>query len=190
MFVRDASAVYIHQRKTAGVSVGNALGLAGSPDWHLGNDGVLEPWFEQIRASEPVFVFTCVRNPFDRLVSAWRYLPSTRSRSLEDVLRDPPREGPDRASSTDYRHLARPQSAILVDPATGGLVTDYVMRFERLQETFDEACTLAGIRPIRLHRSNRTWRRRPGYRRYFTATTRRLAEGMFADDLERFGYDF
>lgn len=55
------------------------------------------------------FVFSVVRNPWDRFVSGWKYCPGTRSRTVREVLLDLPQEG------HDYRHLTRPQVDILFD---------------------------------------------------------------------------
>jgi hypothetical protein len=184
MLLKRHHALYIHQRKTAGMSVGTALGLTPKKKaWHVGNDGVLDPDFAELVAPGRLFVFACVRNPFDRVVSSWRYCRTTRDRDLEDVLADPPREG------HDFRHFTRSQSATLVDPVTGELVTDLLMRFETLQPDFDIACDRIGVKRRALPHVNATARGRD-YREYYTPTARRLVEELFAEDLERFGYSF
>jgi hypothetical protein len=183
MFLHSHNALYIHQRKTGGVSIGTALGLHPSdPAWHIGNDGVLDDGFWSTVTAGNVFVFSSVRNPYDRAVSGWKYLASTRGRRFEEVLADPP------ATGHDYRHFTRPQVDILIDPATGNLVTDDIIRLESLSSDFRRMCTTLGIKPRPLHRHNRTWHF--NYRHYYSDEARALVEQRFAQDLERFSYTF
>lgn len=176
--------IYVHQRKTAGTAIINSFGLTlKDPDWQTYNEGVLDPGYATM--SEAVswyFKFTTVRNPFDRLVSSWKYLAATRNRSLEDVLLHPPAEG------HDYRHLTRPQTAILLN-ADGEPVVDFMIRYEALQEGYDQVCDMIGKPRMTLSVVNATTRDRD-YRTYFNAVTRRLAEEHFKDDLAAFGYEF
>jgi hypothetical protein len=172
--------IFIHNRKAAGTSVRASFGLESSdPDWNRYNNGV-KSWDWYFRPD--YLVFTIVRNPFDRLVSAWKYLGVTRNRSLSEVLRDPPRRG------LAYRHLTRSQSAILVD-FRNRLVADEIVRVENLQEGCDRVCDRLGKpRAILPHKNSTS--RQSDYRTYFDHETQRRAEALFADDLERFGYTF
>lgn len=172
--------IFIHQRKVAGTAIIQAFGLTPKyPEWHIFNDGTQSPeWSERPN----YFVFSAVRNPFDRLVSGWKYLRVTNKRSLLDILLDPPGEG------APYRHLTRPQVVILRS-STGQLETDDLIRFERCQEDFDRICDRIGKPRRRLARVN-VGKRHGDYRCYFDNNTRRLAEEMFRDDLEIFGYSF
>ena len=69
-----------------------AFGLRpDNPDYHYMNDGVVSP--EYARRPADHFIFSVVRNPWDRFVSGWKYCASTRNRTLRDVLLDLPRTG-------------------------------------------------------------------------------------------------
>jgi hypothetical protein len=183
MYLPRHDTLYIHQRKTAGMSIGFALGLSpDDPDWHVGNDGVLDQTYWDAVQRWETYVFSSVRNPFDRAVSGWRYLNSTKGRRFEEVLLEPPTEG------ADYRHFTRPQSAILVDPDSNELVVDDLIRYESLQADFRRITAMRGIPTARLRRRNRTWHRT--YRSYYSREARELVETLFADDLERFNYAF
>ena len=164
------------------MSIITALGHSpDEPEFHRFNDGVLSPDWAQRDPS--YFVFSAVRNPFDRLVSSWKYLRSTRDRPLLDCLRHPPSEG------HDYRHFTRPQIDILRDPASGLLITDDLIRYERVQQDFDRICDRTGKPRQPLPHLNASARPR-GYRDHFDTETRRLAEHMFAEDIAIFDYEF
>jgi len=175
-------AIFIHQRKVAGTSIITALGHAPhESEWHHFNNGTLSSDWAQ--RDKSYFVFTAIRNPFDRLISSWKYLSSTRNRALLAVLQNPPLEG------ADHRHLTRPQIAILRDASSGHLVVDDLIRFESLQEDFDRICDRIGRPKQILPHLNASDRSR-GYRDYYDDETRGLAEAMFGEDLEVFGYTF
>ena len=57
------------------------------------NNGVLDPSWNALNPRvKSYFKFTVVRNPWDRFISGWKYLKSTRDRSVEDVLNNLPKE--------------------------------------------------------------------------------------------------
>jgi hypothetical protein len=153
--------------------------LPDNPDYHYMNDGVLSP--EYARRPAEYFVFSVVRNPWDRFVSGWKYCASTRLRTLREVLLDPPQEG------HDYRHLTRPQVDILCD-AEGRCVTDFLMRYESLQQDFDTVCDRLAMSRVALPRVNAG--DRLDYRSYFDDECRMLFEERFARDVEAFDYRY
>lgn len=180
MISRQHECIFIHQRKCAGMAVIETFGLLpDNPDYHYMNDGVLSP--EYARRPAGYFVFSVVRNPWDRFVSGWKYCASTRSRTLRDVLLDPPRAG------HDYRHLMRSQVDILFD-ANGRCVTDFLMRYESLQQDFDTVCDRLAKSRVTLPWVNAG--SRMDYRSYFDDECRMLFEQRFACDIEAFDYRY
>lgn len=183
-------AIFIHQRKVAGMAVARAWGFKKhhvetlGNNFHRYNDGVLSwDWDKRTPLERSYFVFSAVRNPFDRIISSWKFLESTRHRPLEEVLENPPRE------TRDYEHFTRPQISILREPGAKDLVTNDLMRYETLQQDFDRICERIG-RPRMLLQHVNTSEREPGYHQYFNARSRKLAENLFAEDLEVFVYKF
>ncbi len=180
MICHTHKCIFIHQRKCAGTSIIRAFGARpDNPDWHFMNDGVLSPDYPS--APPGYFRFSVVRNPWDRFVSAWKYCPSTRHRSLHDVLADLPREG------HDYRHLTRPQHAILYDEE-GRLNVDFIIRFESLQQDFDRVSDILD-KPRRVLECLNRGARRP-YTDYFDEEARRSFLRHFGRDVELFGYHY
>lgn len=180
MICHHSRCIFIHQRKCAGTAIKRAFGLRPEDaDWHAYNDGCLDPAFAERPAD--YLVFSVVRNPWDRFVSGWRYCRSTRRRSLESVLLDPPREG------HDFRHLTRPQHQILFD-AEGRAVFDVLLRYESLQADFDALCRRLQRPAGPLDRCNGG--AHAPYRDYFDERTRELLAQRYARDIELFDYRF
>ena len=180
MICHTYKCIFIHQRKCAGTSIIRAFDLnLSDADWHFMNDGVLSP--EYASAPADYFRFSVVRNPWDRFISGWKYCASTRRRSLRDVLTNLPPEG------HDYRHLTRPQHAILYDEA-GRPAVDLIIRFESLQQGFDRVCDIIG-KPRRVLAHENRGHRLP-YADYFDEDTRQSFLRHFGRDVELFGYSY
>jgi hypothetical protein len=68
---------------------------------------------------------------------------------------------------------------------------DFIMRFERLQEDFNEVVRHIGVNdPIEIPKINITRSKERHYREYYTPRARAIVERVYAPDLERFGYSF
>jgi hypothetical protein len=68
---------------------------------------------------------------------------------------------------------------------------DFVMRYERLQEDFNEVLRRIGVdEPIEIPKINVTKGREHNYREYYTPKARAIVERVYAPDIERFGYSF
>jgi hypothetical protein len=68
---------------------------------------------------------------------------------------------------------------------------DYVIRFERLAEDFDQALRRIGIEPVRpLPVINRTSARDRDFSTYYTPEAQRRARRVFGPYMERWGYQF
>lgn len=127
---------------------------------------------------EDYFIFSFVRNPWDRFVSISCYfeLPVDRFVRRFDQYR---RSAAVRSHSLPlygYTHC-------------GGMVfADFVGRFEHLQTDFEQVCARIGLRPTRLPHANRT--SHDHYSRYFNAETKAAVASLYAKDIEAFDYRF
>jgi len=150
-----------------------------------------------------------VRNPFDWLVSQYlRFLPvragdqSGVVKTAAGYIQGDPRYqgGPEEFEAwlvNRYRRRRRsPLGRILprqsrkhVDWLEG---VDAVMRFERLQETFDALVTRVGIEQhLEIPVMNQTVSRQGrDFREWYTPTAREIAEEAFAGYLKKYGYGF
>lgn len=209
----ELRAVFLHISKTAGQSVRQALArhrfiLSDVKQGRLGwkddfsyqrfaTRGFARVIRDEIGADawERCFTFTFVRNPWDRAVSAWRYLdrPGDHGEGLsfpeflERVVGETKRYDPDDHARNKFFWHVEPQAPQLLDEE-GRLLVDFVGRTENLQADFDHACREIGIPTVVLPRVNTT--ERGDYRSYYDAATRSLVADYYADDAARFGYTF
>lgn len=94
MISHQNQCIFVHQRKAAGTSVKSLFfdnAATGDLGYHQFNDGVLDHGYSR---DNPIvsnyFKFTVVRNPWERFVSAWRYLECTKHRDIHEVLANLP----------------------------------------------------------------------------------------------------
>lgn len=129
-----------------------------------------------------IFKFTIVRNPFDRVVSAFFYLrDKCRGFELSEfVVEVLGRRGVDFDPHFDVQ-----SDGLFHD---GVLLVDHVGRFESLQDSWSEIAARIGA-PTPLPHHGRS-ARLPSYASYFTDEARRVVERLYRDDLANFGYAF
>jgi Sulfotransferase family len=130
---------------------------------------------EQLRK---LYKFTCVRNPWDRMVSYY----FTPTQNPETWNRKKFRGIISKAVSVaDYLRLDNGEK----DPFAN---VDYVMRFENLVDDFCAVCTAIGVSPPALPRYNRSTRQH--YSKYYDEELREFVRSRFAAEIERFNYTF
>ncbi len=139
-----------------------------------------------------LFKFAFVRNPWDLQVSSYHHIQRERPHLLEGIkdfeafLRwklDPARP---------YQYIIDTsielQSEYLID-LNRNIIVDFIGRYERLEEDFQEACTKIGIKAPKLpHKREAT--DRTAYQKYYTDETVDLIARHFRQDIEMFDYTF
>src|SRR5690242_8518562 len=130
---------------------------------------------EQFRG---LYKFTCVRNPWDRMVSY--YFTPTQNPETWD-RRKFRRIISSVVSMSDYLRLDDSD----VDSFAN---VDCITRFENLAEDFRAVCAAIGISPPALPQYNRS--NREHYSKYYDDELRELVRIRFAADIERFNYVF
>jgi hypothetical protein len=125
-----------------------------------------------------LYKFTCVRNPWDRMVSYY----FTPTQNPENWDRKKFREIISKAVSVaNYLRLENGEK----DPFAN---VDYIMRFENLADDFHAVCAAIGISPSALPQYNRS--NRGHYSKYYDDELREFVCTRFAAEIERFGYTF
>ena len=139
-----------------------------------------------------LFKFAFVRNPWDLQVSSYHHIQRERPHLLKGIedfeafLRwklDPARP---------YQYIIDTsielQSEYLID-LNGNIIVDFIGRYERLEEDFQEACARIGIKAPKLpHR--RQAKDRTAYQKYYTDETTELIARHFSRDIKMFDYTF
>lgn len=193
-----AGIVFIHIPKAAGTAINEAL--YGRFMGHVRASDI-ERWGSAELRALPSFAVT--RNPWDRLVSAYRFVKGgggTGGPNAGGV------RWPEQYRSAEFatferfvtewlagRDLAgldvvfQPQSPF-VCAERGEIIVEHLGRFERLDETYDYLRErVAGLRP--LGESNRSGDA-VDYRTFYTPRLVDLVGAIYADDVNRFGYSF
>jgi len=192
--------LFVHIPKTAGNSIQSVLrdysedqlvalrkeqdgierfGLR-NPKYKIKKHSTLKEYREALGEEQfrTFYKFTCVRNPWDRMISYYftpTQNPETWSRKkFRGIISKA-------VSVADYLRLDEGE----VDPFAN---VDYVMRFENLSEDFRSVCSRLDISPSTLPRYNRSTRER--YSKYYDDELRELVRTRFAREIERFGYKF
>jgi len=222
---REFSCLFVHVPKTAGQSVEqffmDRLGLSWETDRDqllLGNNTNPAKGTEKLshlsaaeytdcgylarEEFDSLFKFSFVRNPWERIVSEYRYRNYFHHRSFGDFLLH---RLPEPGWTDKYRHVM-PQYEMLHD-TDGRLLVDFVGRFETLQQDFDQVCGKLGISDSRLPHRNpsdkksrnlkrkiRNWlylngeNRKDNYREFYDSETTAIVGDLYRKDIEAFGY--
>lgn len=193
-----AGIVFIHIPKAAGTSINQALYGRFMGHTHALD---VERWGSATVKALPSFAIA--RNPWDRLVSAYRF--AKRGAGVGGdikaaILRPEQYQTPeferfdtfvtDWLSSRDISRLDyvfQPQSLFVCDQS-GKLAVDHVGRVENLAPTLDFIRDSIG-RPIELPVSNRSGGA-IDYRDFYTPELAALVGRIYAEDARRFGYSF
>ena len=145
------------------------------------------------------FKFTFVRNPWDRLISYYRWRKwgkddcfSSKNKKFKDWVNDVVNLNLDELTNTEGRLSNGPVRAIdqqynsLKDGGT--LCVDFIGKFENLQEDFDFICDKIKIPQQKLPHKNKS--KHNHYIEYYDDETRSIVAEKYAKDIEYFGYEF
>ena len=189
MLVSDSHRfIYFHIPKTGGTSVKEALSDISHQMVRPHNNVAKAREVLGNKTFDSYFKFATVRNPWDKMVSAYEYERQAHPESFQKGA-----ELYGKESFEQYlRHMiaAHPgwQRQLRWIGEDGGLALDAVMRFERLQKDFDDVCVYLHIPARKLPHSRTT--RRKYYPSYYNAETKKLLADHAAVDIEGFRYRF
>ena len=192
----DTRTLFVHIPKTAGIAIGH--GVYGR---HTGNHTTIAEYQMAFSRQEftAMFTFTFVRNPWDRLLSAYQF------------MKKGGRNEGDRQWSAD--HLASftnfeafvlgwvnpenvlkgihftPQHHFLTNPGSDRIMVDFVGRFENLQADWDALQTkvkvTSTLEPVNVNRSADD-----DHRQHYTPKMVERVRQVYAKDIALFGYSF
>lgn len=184
--------IFIHIQKTAGKSIRHALGLKGGAD-HRSAKTLQQELDENIWNNS--FKFAYVRNPWDRLVSAYFYRVQGGNGSMEDRKRA--EIYPDtfqvfceqihRFQSLENESMFICQKDWITDGESNQII-DFVGRVENIQDDFNLICDSLNRAHIELPHINQSTHK--SYRDIYNETTRKLVASAYQKDIDYFKYTF
>lgn len=189
MYNRKRKALFIHMVKTAGTSIDEVL--ADNYGFPLGRPWKrihfhLSQWIRkegEDKILNNTFKFSVIRNPWDRLLSQYFYFLGE-----DDVekFRKWVESKPYTRTRPNY-----PYKSMVHGLGFGGAKNcmDFLIRFENLQEDFNQACDKMGFSfHTELPHKKKTKHRH--YTDYYDDETRQIVAEIYKDDIETFGYEF
>jgi hypothetical protein len=185
--------IFIHIPKTGGISVNDALW--GNPGGVHKTIGDYARIFSE-ETLEAYFKFTFVRNPWDRLVSAYTFLKAGGQHDRDAGWAAAHLSGLDDFESFVRQWLTEeniyrgihfiPQTAFL--KLHGELKVDFIGKLENMAEDFEFVKQKLGIPEARLAHKNRSARQ--NYHQYYTQETREIVASVYSEDIELLDYSF
>lgn len=190
----DKKAIFVHIPKCAGISVNKALfgNLAGGHTTLEQYLTVFEP-----KAIQSYFKFTIVRNPWDRVVSAYHFLKQGGMNQWDQAFYQ--KELAQYNNFEDFvkqwlvipenlakHHHFQTQSHYILDKY-GKVTLDYVGYLENIDTDFKVICNRIGI-TASLPETNKS--KRTNYQDYYTDETKQIVADMYHKDIELLGYNF
>lgn len=188
--------IFVHIPKCAGTSISSTLfGTSVGAHHSISYYQIIYPWLTFRR----YFKFSFVRNPYDRLVSAFLYMQkgggnasdAEWSRIHADDLVD--------FKTFVARALVRPKvfGAMHFQPQINYLQDfrssfpiEFVGRYERLEEDFERVAKKLNVNR-KLQWINRTDTRKiVPYQEFYDDQTRGIVANLYSEDLRLLGYDF
>jgi hypothetical protein len=150
------------------------------------------------------FAFSTIRNPLDQAVSRFFKLKTDHNGQFSDPQRKRAKRWVNRlVDEREYRFAQRQDADFatylrryhVLPYDTWASVShdklDFVMRFERLADDFDEALRRIGIEPVRrLPHTNPTKAKDAEYPSYFPPSSHARARRVFGAYMEKWGYSF
>ena len=189
--VSDKKTIFIHIPRTAGSSI-SSLGIKEI----YGH--VTYNWYKKRDPNKfaEYFKFTFVRNPWDRLVSAYFFLKGGGSNSFDklwykknislyDSFDEFVCKWVNDKNVNSWIHFI-PQYKFIFDKDANNQV-DFIGKFERLEKDVHFICDKLRINESIPHFNKSS---RGDYRTYYSTKTKEIVAYVYRDDIKKLGYEF
>jgi hypothetical protein len=204
MYSESKKFIFIPTRKTAGMSITQALLPYVKPEhvdlYNLGTSsngskyGIWPKKFLADFSPNPItrenFVFSIVRNPWDKMVSNYHY-----SRKGYDIwgriLSFPTfcKMVDSAPMPENWEHHTRWSTTKYITDYNGDVVADFVMKFENLENDFKTVISRIGLPDIQLPHINQSRNDRE-YVSYYTEEESEVIQKYYGDDIDAYKYSY
>ncbi len=189
----DNQCVFVHITKSAGTSL--ALSLFGELPYHY--SAVQYRVILGRKDFDQFYKFTFVRNPWDRVYSAFSYLKGGGWNGDDKIWADENLGEIDTFSEfvMDWLSVDKlgshihfwPQSKFICD-RKGKPIIDYIGYFENIDDDFNYILKQLSLQPKTLKRTNTS--KRTDYTHVYTHEMKDKIAQIYSDDIKNFGYTF
>lgn len=186
--INNRKVIFIHINKTGGTSIAHLIGLPHK--MHLSAQEIIniigkKEW-------ESAFKFAVVRNPWDKVVSHYKYRVLTNQTEMNTnpisfknwikctygVEKDNFYYDNPKMFQTQVDWLKDDQNKICIDR---------ILKFENLKSDFKEVANIIGVNK-QLPHLNQTIK--TNYKEYYDEETMEIVSNWFSEDIKLFGYTF
>jgi len=182
--------IFIHCHKCAGESIQKSL--TGSVDRGFKNDKYEGSPQKHWNACDyrkhcgdsvwnNYFKFSFIRNPWDRIISWVSYRNKRQNRQNAQILEK------DIINLLENPYVQK-SSYVNMLGLNRGLSVDFIGRFERLDQDFQELSNILFKKQIELPHCNKSSRK--SYQDYYTESAKELVEETFKEDIKKFNFKY
>jgi len=193
MYLENSKAIYISIPRVASTSIQESL-LRNIDEDSIGHQDLVNYEQAEDKYGKPAlnknFVFSFVRNPWDRMVSIFfhqaetnpKLLYSTGARTFEDFVNEVTQN-----RLGTLHDLCHTQVSMLKNKFSD-IRLDYTGRFEELNRDYKTVCEAISIEPTRLRKLNQSYHF--NYKHYYNDDLKSKVARFFEEDIDTFKYTF
>lgn len=184
--------IFIRINKTASSSIINVLkgkaGLKGE-----GHQDALQAKRKYKKNFDPYFKFCFVRNPWDRVASCFHYnagrnwdrYPFSKTPEFNFWVKEWYAKG----ARKGFHRFSHSPCIDWISDKRGNITTDFIGRFENLNEDFKTLCDKIGIEDAKLPHLNKSSKHKH-YSAYYNQESIDIIAEMHKKDIDYFNYSF
>ena len=182
--------IYTHPQKTGGTSIESLFTSSVTLRKHAHLHEHVNALTNHGENHAEYYKFSSTRNPWDAAVSHYHHDIKLLENHEEELIGIPRY---DKIKEMDFEQYIRNMMFYGGDVKQfmfyrGKFAMNRVVRFEYIQQDFDEVCNDIGIEPVQLPHTNKT--DHDHYTTYYTDETKRIVEKAYAADISFFNYKF
>lgn len=198
MICHEKRVIFVHIPKCGGTSINNYLNMKV-----IGGTGHAYYNAHAQYVNAGYFAFTFVRNPWDRVVSMYKYFKSMRPGKHKWYGQN--KQISDTVQNITFEQFCHRLDEFQKSPASGvhfvpmvrfiskaGKLKDidYIGKVEDINLHFRNICNMTNVPVIELSRDNASRSASDDYRVYYDIETKKIVEKKYQEDIDKFNYRF